>query len=123
MAFLVIFVIFVLFFLRSDCRCRLEGFAQNRALPHRVVALGVDWASLVVENLVELILRLVTLLTTRGVIHSANCIVRLTLACRIPLVAGPSTVVVELPVVVVVAAGKATAFLLLFICPALHLVT
>ena len=93
---------------------------QDRALPHRVVALGVDWASLVVENLVELVLRLVALLTTRGAIHSADCAVRLALARRIPLVAGPSTVVVVLPIVVVVAAGEATAFLLFFVCPALH---
>ena len=107
MVFLVIFVIFILFFLRSICRCRLEGFAQDRALPHQVVALGVDWASLVVENLVELILRLVALLTTQGAIHSADCIVRLALARRIPLVARASTVVVALPIVVVVAAGEA----------------
>ena len=120
MVFLVVFVIFVLFFLRSGCRCRLEGFAQDRAFPHRVVALGVDRTSLVVENLVELVLRLVTLLTTRCAIHSAHCIVRLTLARRIPLVARPSTIVVALPVLVVVAAGKVSAFLLLFICPALH---
>ena len=33
------------------------------------------------------------------------------------------TVVVALPIVVVVAAGKATAFLLLFIYPALHHIT
>jgi len=118
--FLVIFVIFVLFFLRSDCGCRLEGFAQDRAFPHRVIALGVDWASLVMENLVKLVLRLVAFLTTWSAIHSADCIVRLTLARRIPLVAGPSAFVVALPVVVVVAAGKATAFFLLFICPALH---
>ena len=120
MVFLVIFVVFVLFFLRSDCRCRLEGFAQNRALPHRVVALGVDWTSLVMKNLVELVLWFVALLTTRGVIHSADSIVRLALAHRIPLVAGPSTVVVTLPIVVVVAAWEADAFLLLFVCPALH---
>ena len=123
MVFLVVFIIFVLFFLWSICRCRLEGFAQDRAFPHRVVALGVDWASLVVENLVELILRLVTLLTTRSAIHSADCIVWLALAHRNPLVAGASTVVVALPIVVVVVAGEATAFLLLFICPVLHHVT
>src|SRR6185503_9015058 len=123
MVFIIVFIIFVLFFLRSDCRCRLEGFAQDRALPHRVVALGVDRASLVVENLVKLVLRLVALLTTRCAIHRADSVVRLTLACGIPLVAGPSTVIVALPIVVVVAAGKATAFLLLFICPALHHVT
>ena len=90
------------FFLRSVCRCRLEGFAQDRALPHRVVALGVDWTSLVVKNIVELVLRLVTLLTTRGAIYSANSVVRLAFACRIPLVVWPSTVVVALPIVVVV---------------------
>ena len=38
--FLVVFIILVLLFLRSISRCRLEGFAQDRALPHRVVALG-----------------------------------------------------------------------------------
>ena len=123
MVFLVVFVIFILFFLRSVCRCRLEGFAQDRALPHGVVALGVDWTSLVVKNLVELVLRLVALLTTRCAIHSANSVVRLTLTRRISLVARPSTIIVVLPVVVVVATGKATAFLLLFICLALHHVT
>ena len=83
----------------------------------------MDWASFGVENLVELILRFVVLLTTRGVIHSADCIVRLALARGIPLVAAASTVVEVLPIVVIVAAGEATAFLLLFICPALHHVT
>ena len=83
----------------------------------------MDWTPFVVKNLVELILRFVALLTMRGAIHGADSVVRLTLTRRIPLVAGPSTVVVALPVVVVVAAGKATAFLLLFICPALHHVT
>src|SRR6185437_16144842 len=111
-----------LFFLWSSCRCRLEGFAQDRALPHRVVALGVDWTSFIVKYLVELVLWFVAL-TTRCAIHSADSVVKLTLTCRIPLVAGPSTVVVALPVVVVVAVGKASAFLLLFICPALHHVT
>ena len=53
----------------------------------------------------RLILRLVALLTTRGAIHSADCIVRLVLARRIPLVARASTVVEALPIVVVVAAG------------------
>ena len=61
--FLVVLVILVLLLLRSLWRCRLKGFAQDRALPHRVVALGVDWASLVVENLVELVLQLISLLT------------------------------------------------------------
>ena len=123
MVFLVVFVIFVLFFLRSFCRCRLEGLAQDRAFPHRVIALGVNWASLVVENLVKLVLRLVAPLTTRCAIHSADYIVWLTLTRRIPLVAGASTVIVAFPVVVIVAAGKATTFLLLIVCPALHHIT
>ena len=109
--FLVVFVIFALFFLRGVCRCRLEGFTQDRALPHRVVALGVDWTSLVMKNLVELVLWLVALLTTRCAIHSADSVVRLTLTRRIPLVAGPSTVVVALPIVVVVAAGESDCVL------------
>ena len=120
MVFLIIFVIFVLFFLRSDCRYRLEGFAQDRALSHRVVALGVDWTSLVVKNLVELVLRLVALLTTRGVIHSADSVVRLAFTRRIPLVTRPSIVIVALPIVVVVTAWEMAALLLLFVCPMLH---
>ena len=118
--FLVVFVIFVLFFLRSFCRCRLEGLAQDRAFPHRVIALGVNWASLVVKNPVELVLRLVALLTMRGAIHSADCVVRLTLAHRIPLVARPSMVVVALPIIGIVVAREAAVFLLFFIRPALH---
>ena len=98
--------ILVLLFLRGIWRCRLEGFAQNRALPHRVVALGMGWASFGVENLIKLILQFVALLTTRGAIHSADCIVRLALARRIPLVARASTAVEALPIVVIVAAGK-----------------
>ena len=121
--FLVVFIIFILFFLWSSCRCRLEGFAQDHAFPHRVVALGMDWASFGVENLIKLIMWFVALLTTRGAIHSADCIIRLALERGIPLVAGASTVVEALPIVVIVAAGEATAFLLLFICPALHHVT
>jgi len=83
----------------------------------------VDWTSFVVKYLVELVLRFVALLAMRCVIHSADSVVRLTLTRRIPLVAGPSTVVVALPIVVVVAAGEATAFLLLFVYPTLHHVT
>src|SRR4026209_1051210 len=83
--FLVVFIIFDLFFLWSSCRCRLEGFAQDRAFPHRVVALGVDWASFVVKYLVELVLRFVTLLTTQCAIHGSDSVVRLTLSRRIPL--------------------------------------
>ena len=86
-----------------------------------MVTLGVDWTSLVVKNLVELVLRLVALFTTRGAIHSADSVVRLALARRILLVAMTTTVVVALPIVVVVVAmGEATAFLLLFVSPALH---
>ena len=75
------------------------------------------------KYLVELVLRFVALLTMRCAIYGADSVVRLMLTRRTPLVAGPSMVVVALSVVVVVAAGKATAFLLLFICPALHHVT
>src|SRR6185369_7144992 len=41
----------------------------DRALPHRVVALGVDWAPFVVKDLVALIQQLIILLTTQGAIH------------------------------------------------------
>ena len=118
--FLVVFIIFVLLFLRSICRCRLEGFAQYHALPHRVVALGVDWTSLVVKNLVELVLRLVAHFTTRCAVHSTDSVVRLTLTRGISLVTGPSTVVVVLPIVVVVTVWEADSFLLLFVCSMLH---
>ena len=83
----------------------------------------MDWTSLVVKNLVELVLWFITLLATRGAIHSADNVVRLALARGIPLAARPSMVVVALPVVVVVSAWEATAFLLFFIRPALHHVT
>ena len=102
--FLVVFIILVLLFLGSIWRYQLEGFAQDRALPHQVVALGVDWAPHVVKDLVKLILRLFSLLTARGLIHSPDSIVRFVLTRRIPLVAGPSTVVVTLPIVVIVTA-------------------
>ena len=118
--FLVVLIILVLLPLRSVWRCRLEGFPQDRAFPHRVVALGVDWAPFVVKDLVELILRLFILLTTRSAIHGTDSIVRLALARGITLVAGPSTVVVTLPIVVIVAAWEAAAFLLMFVYPALH---
>ena len=69
-----------------------------------MVALGVDWTSLIVKNLVELVLQLVAHLTTRGAIHSADNIIWLALVHRIPLVAGVSTIIIALPVVVVVTA-------------------
>ena len=118
--FFVVFVILVLLLLRGIWGCRMEGFTQDCALPHRVVALRVDWAPLVVEDLVELILRLFILLTTRSAIRGTDSIVRLALTHRISLVAGPSTVVVTLPVVIVVTAREAATLLLLFVCPALH---
>ena len=80
----------------------------------------MDWTSFVVKDLVELVLRLVALLTTWGAIHSADSVVRLAFTRRIPLVVGPSTVIVSLPIVVVVTAWEATAFLLFFVRPALH---
>ena len=88
-----------------------------------MIDLGVDWAPLVVEDLVELIHRLFSLLTTQGAVHGADSIVWLALARRIPLVTGPSTVIVTIPIVVVVTAWEATALLFLLICPTLHHVT
>ena len=52
----------------------MEGFAQDRALPHRVVALVVNWAPFVMKDLVELILWLFILLATRGATHSTDSI-------------------------------------------------
>ena len=80
----------------------------------------MDWAPFVVKDLVELILRLFILLTTRGAIHGTDSTVRLALAHGIPLVAGPSSVIVTLLVVVVVAAREMAALLLFFVCPTLH---
>ena len=79
----------------------------------------MDWAPFVVKDLVELILWLFILLTMRGAIHGTDSTVRLALAHGIPLVAGPTSVMVTLPVVVVTA-WEAAALLLLFVCPALH---
>ena len=72
------------------------------------------------KDLVELILQLFILLTTWSAIHGTDSIVRLTLMRRIPLVAGPSTVVMMLPIVIVVTTWEAAALLLLFIRPAPH---
>ena len=80
----------------------------------------MDWAPLVVKDLVELILRLFILLTMRSTIHGTDSVVGLALARGIPLVARPSTVVEALPVVIVVTVWETAAFLLLFVSPALH---
>ena len=88
-----------------------------------MVALGVDWAPFVVKDLVKLILRLIILLTMWGAIQSTDSVVRFALTRGIPLVARASTVVVMPPIVVVVMTWDAAAFLLLFICSALHHVT
>ena len=88
-----------------------------------MVALGVDWTPFVVKYLVELVLRFVALFTMRCAIYSADSVIRLMLLRRIPLVAGPSMIVVALPVIVVAVAGKAAAFLVLIIYPVLHHVT
>ena len=85
-----------------------------------MVALGVDWAPLVVKDLIEMILRLFILLTMRSTIHGTDSVVGLALARGIPLVARPSTVVEVLPVVIVVTVWETAAFLLLFVSPALH---
>ena len=76
-----------------------------------MVPLRLDWTSFVVKYLVELVLRLVAFFTTRGAIHSADGVIRLAFMCRIPLVAGPSTVVVALPVVVAVVGGESNCVL------------
>ena len=119
----IIFVLLIGLLLGCIWQRGLKGLVNNCALEHRVITLGVDWAPLVVYDLIKLILRFFCFLTTQGAIHSADNIIRLALVHRIPLVAGASTIIIALPIVVVVAAGKATAFLLLFICPALHHVT
>ena len=93
---------------------------QDRALPHRVVALGMYWAPLVVKDLVELILLLFILLTTRSAIRGTDSVIGFALTRGIPLVAGASTVVVALPIVVIVTAWEAASFLLLFGCLMLH---
>ena len=69
---------------------------RNRAL---VVYKSGALRSVNMKYLVELVLRFVTLLTTWCAIHSADSVIRLKLARRIPLVAGPSTVIMALPVV------------------------
>ena len=74
----------------------------------------MDWAPLVMKYLVKLILWLFVLLTMRGVIHSPDNIVGLAFARRIPLVAGPSMVIVALSIVVVAMAWEETAFLRFF---------
>ena len=66
----------------------------------------VDWAPFVVKDLVKLILRLFILLAMQGVIHGTDSIVGFALSCGIPLVAGPSSIVVMLHVVVIVAARE-----------------
>ena len=83
----------------------------------------MDWALLVVLDLVELILRLSFFLATQAAMNSPNDIVWLTFARRIPLVAGAFPIIVALPIVVAVTAGEAAALLFLLFCPALHHVT
>ena len=121
--FLVILVIFVLLLFRGIRQRRLKGLANDRALEHRVVALGADWTPLVVEDLVELILWLLILLTTRSAIHGADSVIWLALTRGIPLVTGPSPIIMALPIVVVVTSWVVDALLLLFIRPSLHRVT
>ena len=83
----------------------------------------MDRALFVVQDLVELILRLSCFLTMRTAIDNPDDIVKLTLACRVLLVAAASTIIVTLPIVVVVMEWEAAALLFLLICPALHHVT
>ena len=76
--------------------------------------------SLIVEDLVKLILRLLILLTTWSAIDGADGVIWLALARWIPLVAKPTTVIIALPIVVAVTSREAAALLFLFVCPALH---
>ena len=76
-----------------------------------MVALGADWAPLVVEDLVELIMRL--FIITWSAIHGANSIIWLALARGVLLVARPSMVTVALPIVVVDGVGSGCALVLL----------
>ena len=69
----------------------------------------MDWALLVVLDLVELILRLSFFLATQAAMNSPNDIVWLMFARRIPLVAGAFPIIVALPIVVAVTAGEAAA--------------
>ena len=78
------------------------------------------WAPLVVKDLVELILRLFILLTTRSAIHGADGVIWLALARWIPLVTRTSPIVTTLPIIVVVTAWEAVTLLFLLVCPALH---
>ena len=90
------------------------------SLEHRVVTFWMDRTLLVVQNLVKLILRLSCLFASRAEIDSPDDIVWLTFAHGIPLVTVASTIIVALPVVVIVAMRKATAFLFHLVCPVLH---
>ena len=118
--FFVIIVIFVLLLLGWIRQRGLEGLTYDWALEHRVVALGVDWAPLVTEDLVELILRLLGLLTTRSAIHGSDGIVRFALARWIPLVTTTSPIITALPIIVVVTVWEAVMLLFLLVCPVLH---
>jgi len=98
----IIFVFLVQLFLGYIWQSRLEGLADDCTLEHRVIALWVDRALFVVQDLVELIMRFSCFLTTRAAIHSADSIAWLSFSCRILLVTGASTIIVALPIVVVV---------------------
>jgi len=79
--------------------------------------------SLIVEDLVKLILRLLILLTTWSAIHGADGVIWLALACEVPLVADASLIIDVLPIVIVVMAGEAAELLFLLVCLVLHHVT
>ena len=83
----------------------------------------MDRALLVVQDLVELILRHSCLFASRAAINSPDDIVWLTFARGIPLVTAASTIIVALPIIVIVAALEAAALLFLFVCPSLHHIT
>ena len=102
----IVFVLLVGLLLGCIWQWGLERLAYNCALEHRVVALGVDWAPFVVEDLINLILRFSCLLATQGAIHGADSIIWLVLTRRIPLVAGASRSLLHFPLSPLLQRGK-----------------
>ena len=88
-------------------------------LEHRVVALWVDRALLVMQDLIKLVLRLSCLFATRTAVDSPDDIVWLAFAHRVPLAAAAATIIITLPIVIV-AMWKTTAFLFFRVHPMLH---
>ena len=88
-----------------------------------MVALVVDRALLVLQDLVELVLRLSCFLAMWAAVNIPDDVVWLALACEVPLVADASLIIDVLPIVIVVMAGEAAELLFLLVCLVLHHVT